>query len=114
MWYVDGYTIDGSVHAVDITTETETSAGAKAIAALFPKWLKVKGGGLSYLDENGHPAIRGYVLCRIYFGSDGVNKGKNETGLKRFKALLKRIEWKYKQKFCGNFATEDQIRDLLK
>lgn len=80
-------------------------AEAERAAALFPKYLKVRGGTISGDPQNG----TGYVSFDVRFVADGVNKGANETGLKRLRAFLKVASWNYDSAAFSNSATQDQF-----
>ena len=56
-----------------------------AMLALFPKSAGLKLGTISSPDEPSRPYISGYAS----FTANGVNGGVNETGVKRFKAIVK-------------------------
>ena len=81
------------------------------VAALFPKSYKVSGttlgretlqsltevpAGLSIPEIVKHPSYGfetvGYVTIQANFRADGVNGGKNETGIKRARSFLAKAE----------------------
>lgn len=68
-----------------VVTTVET---AKEIAARFPKSYGVKATTLTRPIDHTNLDLGwervGYVLAQAYLDSDGVNGGKNETGLARF------------------------------
>jgi len=68
-------------------------AGRDELLALFPKSTKLKASGCSTFDEETNrrfviPTIRGSVELR----SNGVNGGVNETGIKRYRSIVKHAD----------------------
>jgi hypothetical protein len=51
---------------------------------------------------------------RATLKTDGVNKGLNETGLKRLRAIVKALPFEWNPDTCANSMTEDFFRNLLK
>lgn len=66
---------------------TDTIEAAQALAAQFPKGAKVSANphGCSQADGT----VTGLVNFRVTLQADGVNGGKNETGVKRYRAFRK-------------------------
>lgn len=65
---------------------------AEKVVAQFPKYVNMK--IRRYL---GAPGFDHIVVIRINFTADGVNDGKNETGLKRLNKFLEiagNLKWK--------------------
>lgn len=56
---------------------------AQAIVALFPKSVGIKASGLTGSTEG-----TGFISFRVQLLADDVNKGRNETGIKRLTRLL--------------------------
>lgn len=64
-------------------------ARAEALAAQFPARTGVRSGTLMRHDGR---ANDGHIGWSARIGADGVNGGKNETGMKRYRALRRRAE----------------------
>lgn len=109
---VSGAIINGQVHAVEVYGDFPSVAEAEAFAKRLPKSWRVRGGGCSYVTDEGQMAIKGIVIFRADLLADGVNKGKNETGIGRARKFLAAIEWKTVSRYT-NAATDEQIREAL-
>lgn len=99
---------DGKLSQINVSIYTETTELAEAVAAAgFPKSVGLRVSSLSGAeydgdyarDENGvfhgewvHPWRCGIVTWRAYLSTDGVNKGKNESGLKRYRSLRRHLD----------------------
>lgn len=103
----------GEIFAATITLDFYTVADAQAFAAEFPKSWKVKPCSLSttelYVTERygstegftivpssiesryGGNITQGTVQQRAELQADGVNGGRNETGIKRLKAFTAKL-----------------------
>jgi hypothetical protein len=92
---------NGQVSAYEIQTLTEDRAAAEAIVALFPK----SAGLVASTCREYLPAgtkTWGYIMGRAALAKDGVNGGKNETGIKRYRSLAKAAD---KLGYTLDFAT---------
>jgi len=103
-WYTTKYDsrTPGPPAAWSLHGRTRTVEGAKAIAVLFPKSAGVTGTGLSG-DPNGN---RGSFGAHGKLKADGVNGGRNEAGIRRYRTIVKTaaklgiaIQWLGQ---CGN------------
>ena len=65
--------------------------GARTLAAQFPKSTKVRALSLTHSSTSGRP-VDGFLKFSAQLAADGVNGGRNETGIRRFKSLLKAAE----------------------
>lgn len=65
--------------------EVPTIEEAQALAARFPKSLRVKGSGIC----DGLGKSWGVVKLEASMSPDGVNKGANETGIRRVRGFFK-------------------------
>ncbi len=90
----------------------EPRAIAAAIAAAFPKSLRLRACSLSSQD-----GYRPYINFHVRLSADGVNGGFNETGVKRYRSFRKQIEklghtaeWTMSYR---NSLTEQDLEDLL-
>jgi hypothetical protein len=63
----------------------ETPEQAMAIVASFPQSLRVKANSVAV---DGYK-LQGSVYFRVQLSSNGVNKGENETGLRRIRNFFK-------------------------
>lgn len=79
-------------HASLAITGFETPDDAREFASRFPKSLKLRGTSLSTTDDAGNRVERGYIGSSVTLQSNGVNKGANETGIKRYHAWRKHLE----------------------
>jgi hypothetical protein len=68
---------------IDVRCELPTEADAKALAARFPKSLRIKAGPLGGVEKR-----TGYFHLEVHLSPDGVSGAKNEAGLKRFRRLI--------------------------
>ena len=97
---------DGTLSEIGVSIYTETTEQALALAAEFPKSVGVRATTLSGheydgdygRDENNvfhmewvHSWRCGVVAWRAYLSTDGVNKGRNESGLKRYRSLHRHL-----------------------
>lgn len=110
------------ISSVGAHLHVNTLAEAQAIAASFPKSLRVKASTCSGMmdslpagvtapervstDWNG--AYWGYVSFSVDLSADDNNKGVNEAGRKRIKWFLQLAETSYKADAFGNSATLEQ------
>ena len=86
-------------------TDLET---AKEIAALFPKMVGLTATTLSGSREGN----TGYLHFSVKLAKDGVNGGKNETGIKRLQRLLavaakNGLAVEYVANFSNSYPTMD-------
>jgi hypothetical protein len=111
----------------DLTREQAREI-AQAFAAHFPKSAGVRAtslGGADYdWDEHGKIVsgsgrnwVSAYLTFRVQLRADGVNKGVNETGVKRYRALRRHAErLGYTVEWTTPFAnslTEDELERRL-
>jgi hypothetical protein len=92
--------------SVGVSAEFPTLADAQAYVARLPKAWRMRAATLSGADY-----VRGYASVSIQFGADRANKGRNESGLKRLRAILGRPDvllWHYEM-HCLNAATPAQF-----
>lgn len=82
---------------------------ANIVLNKFPKSYKVKVAKIYSTDPN----ISAMVTCSSYLGKDEVNKGKNETGIKRMKSFLKKVSYEFVENQILNPATVEQMKALL-
>lgn len=109
-----GYTQDGQVAAVRVMANVDTPEQAAAIAATFPKWLKVIGTHCSgWRGESKDYTTWGIVSFQASLTTDGVNKGINETGLKRLKRFLSLVPYRFYAYEISNPATPEQLKALI-
>ena len=115
-WESDDHTIEG----VEFTADVATAEEAREIAASFPKYLKVYGGKISGspLKEDGTTDYMkslewGYVSMKAFLTSDGVNKGANETGMKRVKKFASMVKCEYHAPY-GNSVSKARVEALIK
>jgi hypothetical protein len=95
----------GLLAQISASIYTETAEQARELAARFPKSAGVRANYLSGCEydvdlvtfrgpvpaDKRHPWQCGLVTWRVYLSEDGVNKGRNETGLKRYRTLRKHL-----------------------
>jgi hypothetical protein len=79
---------------VDIAILAVDAVERDAILALFPKSARLHATSLSRMgtDENGGSRTLGYISSTIKLATDGVNGGRNETGIKRLHSILRAAE----------------------
>lgn len=96
----------------------ETVEQAQAAAALFPKSCRVRVSTLS-----GCGADRSITLhtigVDIWLNADGVNKGVNETGIKRYRSIMRAIGkagldivW-LGEMYGNSIATQDEFEQII-
>lgn len=101
----EGYVVTAVDCAIEIRRYIATSDVAAEVAK-FPKSLKVK----SYTLY----AIRGLVpdvsiiSLRVRTNPNGVNGGKNESGISRVRKFLSIVDWQYKPLY-GNSMTKEEF-----
>lgn len=81
---------DGQPTGAQIVMVTRTVAEAQAIAALFPKSVKVRATEFTTHRKGQYHEnfVLGYVhLPFVQLATNGVNGGRNETGLKRLRSF---------------------------
>lgn len=76
---------------IEFTAILDTPEAAVEFVARFPKSAKLRATTLGTYDDAGNFTL-GYVSHRINLRSDGVNGGVNETGIKRYRSILKAAE----------------------
>jgi hypothetical protein len=82
------YNSAGQVAAYEVTALVEDLAAAQAIVAQFPKSAGIWATECREYLATG-TKVWGYVSGRAALAKDGVNGGKNETGIKRYRSLAK-------------------------
>jgi hypothetical protein len=101
---------------------TKTPEEAKEIASQFSKSAKVRGTTLStYSRENPDQSLtRGTVHFQANLSPSGVNRGINETGLKRYRSFRKTaeklghpVEW-HGPTFSNAYKNEDDFEQALR
>lgn len=76
------YENHGQISYVEVVAYTDQLEDAQIIAAQFPKSSGVKAGTLSSCGR-----IYGRISLIAKLHTDGVNGGKNETGIKRYRTF---------------------------
>lgn len=111
-----------AVQGVALHARYETPEQAEAAAALFPKSCRVRVGTLGTYTGLGTPDYRTFTLHTIHvsitLSADKVNGGRNETGIKRYRSIMKAInkaglavEW---VAGCGNsYASQADFENAL-
>ena len=80
-----------------------------------PKFVGLKAGSLSYAGEAG---MSGYVSFNANLLADKVNGGINETGLKRYRALVrvaraKGIEVEWRGRWANSYESQAALDEAL-
>jgi hypothetical protein len=111
-WKVNGFG-DESGRAVHVTASAVagTREQANEIAKTFPKSLGVKASTLGGVFDGKFEA-RGYLTVDALLSKNGTNGGVNESGLKRIRSFLRRVEWRYEMT-SGNALTEQAFREQV-
>lgn len=112
--------LDASEHGWTFSSAVfETQEEAEAFVARFPKYAKVKVVFLSSysgsLDEgNSQRHVHYTGRAQGTLKADGVNKGRNETGIKRLRAIQKVMgtDLVYRMPY-GNSYTPEQLEAEL-
>lgn len=119
-WQMTNHTINARM----ALPEPSTREDAQAIAAMFPKSLRVKGTTLSTFDHDLRDRTGeyrnftvGFVAIDVKLTATEVTGSENETGIKRFRSFLKNceklgFEVEYKRTF-GNSLTEQEAREVI-
>lgn len=76
-----------TISKIELAAGFKTFEEAEAFVTKFPKSCGLKATTIGGCDQG-----NGWVRCEIRFAKDGVNGGKNETGIKRFKSIVKNAE----------------------
>lgn len=124
---------DGTIGFVSVERYYATREEADAVAATFPKSLRVRANGITgheYGDSDLHcpafatrrpSALAGLVTCEwafvelsVQFYPNDVNKGKNEAGRARLRRFLARVDWVYREPYCSNKATAEQFATFVR
>lgn len=85
---IKAYTQHGRPSWVEVTAHVQTKELAAEIAAQFPKSVNVRGQGMNW----GLAGITtGWVSFRATLAANGVNGGRNETGIRRYHNLIKHL-----------------------
>lgn len=82
------FTATATASYITISMRVETKEAAQAIAAQFPKSVKAIATTINII---GGTDRQGCIDIEARIGANGVNGGKNETGIKRIKSALKTI-----------------------
>ncbi len=107
-----GFTKDEQVTHIEVAAEVETTKDADEVVVIFPKSIGLKSCHLGRC-VNGKYVKVGYVTMRVQLAKDGVNGGKNESGIKRIKRFLKLANHQFVMKESGNAATKEQIEAAI-
>lgn len=111
-----------AVQNIRLDARFETREQAEAAAALFPKACRIKVYALGTYTGLGTPDYRTFTLYTIHtdirLNADRVNGGKNETGIKRYRSIMRAaeraglaVEW---LSFSGNsYATQADFEAAL-
>lgn len=106
---VTGYVQDGEVFSIEARATTTTRARAVAIAASFPKSLRVSGYGVTGMGSE-----FGGVSLRVSLSASRNNKGANEGGIDRLRRFLARVAHEFRgNSAIGNPATPEQLRAIV-
>jgi len=101
------YTVEGRARGFG------SRASAERAASQFPKFVKVRPTNITVVERDGRIWEDYGLDFTARFEGDDVNKGKNETGLKRLRALLKIVAWEYDATAFGNSATPEQFARFI-
>jgi hypothetical protein len=84
--------VDGVPQSFHLFATFETPAQGREFVARLPKSIKAKAPSLSSWDrETGETLLLGFVTIDAWLTSNGVNKGRNETGIRRYHAAVKAL-----------------------
>jgi hypothetical protein len=105
--------IAGIPMGYEFNAELPTVEDAKAFVAQFPKSAKMFAVAIS-----GVTGIRGWVAAHGNLVSNDVNHGINETGLKRYRTILKAasklgIEIEYKKDSANSYSSRETFEQAI-
>lgn len=111
---------EGSIN-LKASATVETREDAQALAAQFPKSLRIKASCLSTYDKAHYEKtgeyineIKGYVVIQVSLRSTGVTGEYNETGAKRWDSFKRNcsklgIELEYAQPFSNSLPADHPL-----
>lgn len=106
-------TATGRPQRFDLFGAFATEAERDEWLARFPKGAKVRAGTLGTGDpgarypEPGYRVILPTITATVKLSADDVNRGVNETGLRRVRAILKIEGLRWKATFSNSYATRE-------
>lgn len=107
------YTLGTAVRDISIGASFPNLDAAKAFAGQFPKSYGLRCYTL-YSSLSAASPSTGVVELRATLAADGVNGGRNETGVARARKFLAKVPYEFKQiEKIQNPATVEQLKALL-
>ena len=99
------------------SAEVPTVEDARAFAALFPKSHKVHGTSLTTYAEGGS-VVTGLVNHESYISPNKANGGVNETAVKRYRAIVKKlaalgVEIVYSKAYLNSYETREAFEAAI-
>lgn len=76
--YVSASECDGKIGRLEIGAMYETIAEAEAVAARFPKGIKIKGGSIHTKE-----GVKGWVSCHMAFYANETTGERNDASIAR-------------------------------
>jgi hypothetical protein len=111
-------TRDGAPQSFDLFGAFATEAERDEWLARFPKSAKVRPGTLStHAGQYGQPGFVRLVLptisATVKLTGDGVNRGVNETGLRRVRAILKVAGLRWRGSDSNAYGTRAEFEEAI-
>lgn len=107
------FKISATEYSIKVTCTVPTEEEAQVLVRQFSKAAKVR--ATQFLA--GHGRVYGYVMFDARLMADGVNGGRNETGIRRYRSVRKtlaildaKVEWTMNY---TNSLTEEVVQVLL-
>lgn len=94
----------GEITTLEIGGMYETIAEAEAVAARFPKSIKIKGTAIGTSE-----GPKGWVSCRIYFTTNKVTGERNEASISRATKFFKAADKMGIPLFCDEASYSNAI-----
>ena len=97
----------------EVGARFETLDEARAFIATLPKGLKMKASSLITYNEQGLTVMKAYVHTSVRLTSDGTNKGRNETGIRRYWLAKETLELKYSAGYGNSYSTQHDFEAAI-
>ena len=110
MFAVFGY-VNGASYTIKVKKRfaTESEARAEFNSLKLPKSCKAFVQKVSGVDEYA------YVGLTVHHKTQDRTQGtRNETGINRLKALLRRVSWEWMEAYAKNAMSREYLENLLK
>lgn len=100
------------------SAELPTLLDAQRLCDQFPKSCGMRANTLHTYDESGESVMRGHLSARGDLVADGANHGRNETGIRRYRAILRAaaklgLAVEYRAEYRSSYPTREAFEAAI-